>query len=60
VYRYRADKSLQAGLWATMYSAESSDAPQGPEDARFWDWVLASLLSVIVVGLLVWGLTALL
>jgi hypothetical protein len=36
----------------------SEDAPLGPEDARFWDWVLAGFIAVIVIGVVVWALTA--
>jgi hypothetical protein len=36
----------------------SDDAPLGPEDARFWDWVLAGVIAAIAIGVLTWALTA--
>jgi hypothetical protein len=41
-----------------MTTPISEDAPLGPEDARFWDWVLAGFIAAIVIGLAVWGATA--
>jgi len=38
----------------------SEDAPFGEQDARFWDWVFASIVAVIVLGLIVWGVVSLL
>lgn len=29
--------------------------PWGPEDVRFWHWVLAFLIVAILLGLVVWG-----
>jgi hypothetical protein len=41
-----------------MTTPISEDAPFGPQDARFWDWMLAGVIAVIIIGLAVWGLTA--
>jgi len=32
----------------------SEDAPYGDEDARFWDWIAATLLAAIGVAVVVW------
>ncbi len=55
---YRAETSPPAGLWATIYTPESRDAPYGPEDARFWDWVAATVVAAVVIGLVVLGIVA--
>jgi hypothetical protein len=36
----------------------SRDAPYGEEDARFWDWVAATLVAAVVIGLVVLGIVA--
>jgi hypothetical protein len=38
----------------------SVDAPVGEQDAQFWDWVLAAVIALIVIGVAVWGLAAIL
>lgn len=57
-YSYRADRAPEAGLWATMYSAESRDARFGPEDAQLWDWVAFGLIATIIIGIAVFGILA--
>lgn len=57
-YSYRADRAPEAGLWATMYSAESHDAQFGPQDARFWDWVAFGVIATIIIGFAVWVILA--
>jgi len=36
----------------------SEDAPFGEEDARFWDWVAAVLIVVVLIGIAVAAITA--
>jgi len=36
----------------------STDAPNTDEDARFWDWLAATLLAAVVIGLVSFGIVA--
>jgi hypothetical protein len=40
-----------------LYAPVSRDAPYSDQDARFWDWVVVTLVVVIIVGFGVWGLS---
>jgi len=55
VYTYREERNIRGGV---HYIPMSYDAPYDDEDARFWDWVAATLIAVFVVGLVVFGIVA--
>lgn len=45
------------GLTYTVAQA-SDDAPYESQDAHFWDWTAAILIVAVLVGLVVWGASA--
>ncbi len=57
VYRYHLERPAGHALTG-VYTPTSADAPLGEQDAKFWDWVLIGIITVVITALVVWGATA--